>query len=110
VQHENRWYQIAGKQAALPPARARVLMRELLDRTMQILYRGHTVRFTELPARPARDPRPERTVASGTPRPAPRPRLPAGDHPWKSSFSNKARMDTARASARNVAQASRGQF
>lgn len=110
VRHENRWYQIAAKQTSLPPARARVLMREWLDGTMQILYRGQLVRFTALEDQPAKVPRRERTVASGTPGPAPRPRPPAGDHPWKSSFSNKARIDTARSSARNVAQASRGHF
>ena len=110
VRHENRWYQIAAKQTALPPARARVLMRQLLDGTMQIVYRGRAVRFAELAERPAPDPRPERTVASGTSGPAPRPRLPTGDHPWKTAFSNKARAAVARASASNVDQASRGHF
>ena len=86
LRHENRWYQIAGKQTALPPARSRVLVRELLDGTIQILYRDLPVRFSELAGQPAPTAAQEPTVvASGTPGPAARPRVPAADHPWRRS-------------------------
>jgi transposase len=110
IRHHNRWLQIAGKQAALPPARARVLVRELLDGTMQVVYRALAVRFLELDRPPAPTPRATPSPRPGLPKPtAPSP-TPDDYHPWRATFSHKARRAAARASASNVEQLSRGHF
>ena len=77
VRYENRWFQISA-QSPLPPARSKVTIRKRLDGSLRIHYRGRSVAFEELAARPVRE---TREIIK------PRKQWkPAPDHPWRGSI------------------------
>ena len=74
VRYANRWFQIVA-QSPLPPAKSKVTIRKKLDGSLHILYRGRTVAFEELAARPVQE---TREIIK------PRKQWkPAPDHPWR---------------------------
>lgn len=72
----NRFFQIAHQHEALHLAKRTIIVRERLDGSLALLYRGQTLRFEELQGRPVRPVIRHR----GTPR---RPQAPSADHPWR---------------------------
>lgn len=78
LRYENRCLQILGDNACLPRAKDKVLVRKLLDRTLQILYRDKKLRFKEIKLSPRA--RIQKTHRVATPN---RKRIPAADHPWR---------------------------
>lgn len=83
VQHDwtlrwrNRYFQIARQHEALHLAKRTVTVRERLDGSMALLYRGQSLSYKELPARPVYSV--TRTITD-----KPRtPCVPAADHPWR---------------------------
>jgi hypothetical protein len=77
VRCENRFYQILKCNDPLPRPRDKVIVRRLLDATMQLLYRDKKLTFKEI-AQPAAVPR-----SPGAPK---ENRKPAPDHPWRYGF------------------------
>ena len=83
VRYANRWFQLE-RQSHRPPARSTVRVFEDAAGQIEIRYRDHVMRWTEVqvsvaappPAAPV--PR-ERSAASG----GSRGRVPGGDHPWR---------------------------
>lgn len=81
VRCENRFYQILKRNNPLPPPRHKVTVRQLLDGTVQLLYRDKKLKFKQIPP-PAEplcytEPAAPRTV---------KPKQsykPATDHPWR---------------------------
>ena len=79
VRWRNRYFQIASRHEALHLARRPITVRERLDGSVALLYRGERLQFRELTERP-------------TPLPPPvqdRPRrrwTPPADHPWRRGF------------------------
>ncbi len=70
VRCENRFYQILKRNAPLPRPGDKVIVRRLLDGTIQLLYRDNKLKFKEI-AQPA--------APKGKCKPAP-------DHPWRRGF------------------------
>ena len=80
VRYSNRFLQIV-RQSPLPPAKSRVLVREYLDGSLHLVYRGNEVTFTEI-HQPPECPRTS-TVKPSTPTLPKRPPIPSPDHPWR---------------------------
>jgi transposase-like protein len=76
VRWRNRYFQIARQHEALHLARRTVTIRERLDGSVVLLYRGQFLRHQELPSRPVRLP----ILRLGKPR---TPQIPSADHPWR---------------------------
>jgi transposase len=76
IQYETRYLQVA-RQSCQAPARSTVLVRESEAGAIEIHYRGRSLRWTELTARP---PVPPRLRPASVPRVTVRPRA---DHPWR---------------------------
>lgn len=84
VRYRNRHYQIAKENRPLPRPKDKVVVRVLLDATMQFIYRDKPLAFTAIAPPP---PRANRTVAADAP-PGPKTRArpqpkPAPTHPWR---------------------------
>jgi transposase-like protein len=77
VRWRNRHFQIARQHEALHLARRTVTVRERLNATIVLLYRGQRLQFRELAVRPASLRRP---VPTADLRP---PWTPPADHPWR---------------------------
>lgn len=72
----NRYFQIARQHEALHLAQRTVIVRERLDGSLALLYRGQMLRFKELQGRPIRPAIRNRAIP-------PRPHVPSADHPWR---------------------------
>jgi hypothetical protein len=75
VRWHNNFLQIPAEHAALDLAGKTVLIKELAGNRLLVTYRGQTLRFRELPARPL--PERERVIQVNR-----RPWKPGPDHPW----------------------------
>ncbi len=79
IRWRNRYFQIARQHEALHLARRTVTVRERLDGSLALLYRGQGLRFVEL------DQRPEDRRIPAPPKPRV-PWTPPADHPWRLPF------------------------
>ena len=89
VRWRNRYFQIARQHEALHLAGRSIIIRERLDGTLALIYRGQRLQFRELPRRPLQAPR----VVP------PRPRgscVPTPDHPWRKPLLVGGRLAAAR--------------
>ncbi len=77
LRYANRWFQVSA-QSPLPPARGKVIVRERLDGSIQIIYGGKSLQYEELTARPVKEDR-----GGITPR---KQWKPGPDHPWRGRF------------------------
>jgi len=82
VRWRNRWFQVEARHEGLNLAGKQITIRERLDRSMALLWRGRFLRYKELPARPIRTPTPRNKQPRKAWKPAP-------DHPWKNSGRNQ---------------------
>jgi hypothetical protein len=76
VSWQSRYLQIAKSHEGLCLAKKKVIVRELRDGTIQLVWKGQKLRWKELPQRPVRVAKPK------VPRES-MPVPPAGDHPWR---------------------------
>jgi transposase len=83
VRYANRYFQLE-RQSHQPPARATVHVFEASTGQIEIRYRGHAMRWTEL-ASGVRPSRPEALVPVA-PVHARRPRRPDAEHPWRRRY------------------------
>jgi transposase len=89
VRYANRLFQLE-RQSHHPPARSTVLVREAADGQIDIRYRDHRMRWTEITAGPQRattpsaPPRPNTETAP--PRPPVRRWHPGREHPWRKAI------------------------
>jgi transposase len=86
VRYANRLLQLE-RQSRLPPARSTVVVREAADGQLEIRYRDHVMRWTEITAGAPGPPR-EPATARSTPKPPQSGRRilrthPALTHPWR---------------------------
>ena len=78
VRWKNRFLQLTKRNKALGLVKQHITVREKLDGTIQLVYKGHTLAFEELPERP------KKTSAKLKQLPKNRTRQkPAPDHPWR---------------------------
>lgn len=89
IRWRNRYFQIARQHEALHLARCTVTVRERLEGSVALLYRGQRLRFRELAQRPVE----ERICAPGKPR---TPWTPPVDHPWRTPILAAGRRAVAR--------------
>lgn len=86
VRFEKRWYQITRDNHSLPKPRFRVIVRTLLDGTMELWLDGRRLAFEAIPIH-------QQGVAATTnplkPRPRPAPPIPGPNHPWRTRFISK---------------------
>lgn len=75
LRHNNRWYQITHDNRLLPKPKSRVTVRTLLDGTVELWFKTQRLAFEPIPRRQ------EKPAAA--PKPPPRVRRPAPDHPWR---------------------------
>ena len=85
----NRYFQIARQHEALHLAKRTVTVRERLDGSVALLYRGQRLQFQELAERPVRH-RPVPTANLRT------PWTPPADHPWRTPLLAGGRRAAAR--------------
>lgn len=95
VRWRNRWFQVDVRHEGLGLAGKQIIIRERLDRSLALLWRGHNLRYQELQTRPVRAP--ERV--QWNPR---KPWTPPTEHPWNQA----ARRAAARKAARMGRRAS----
>lgn len=78
VRWHGRYFQITAVHAALCLPRKTIKVRQHLDGQLQLVYRGQTLRWHELPARPT-PPRKEKPMVDKPQRPW----RPSPNHPWR---------------------------
>lgn len=76
IRWDNRYFQIARQHEVLHLAKRTITVRERLDGSIALLYRGQGLRFTELTERPKPRPRPLQPRTGS-------PWKPPSDHPWR---------------------------
>lgn len=76
VRWRHRYFQIGRQHEALHLAKRTIIVRERLDGSIALLYRGQRLQFRECAVRPV----PKPVVAPGKPR---APWTPPADHPWR---------------------------
>jgi transposase len=86
VRWQNRWLQITAQARSLGLKGQKVLVRELLDGTVQLVYRDRQLTWEELPERPKADPPPAPPQPEQGQR---KPWKPPADHPWRESWKRK---------------------
>ena len=85
IRYDTRYFQVA-RQSHQAPARSTVLVREAVTGAIEIRYRGRLMRWTEIPAPPAKPtlaPAPARMPAAATSR---RVWRPSAEHPWRRDY------------------------
>ncbi len=90
VRHENRFYQVERQSQHHAPAKSKVTVCEWEDGTMEIHYRGQSLKWKEIEERPL----PERLEKEASVREAPRVTTrrkwrPAPDHPWRRDYGER---------------------
>ena len=87
IRYDTRYFQVA-RQSRQAPARSTVLVREAVTGAIEIRYRGHLMRWSEIPA-----PLPKQAVPAigrATATPVGRARCPPiGDHPWRRGYAER---------------------
>ena len=78
VAWQGRWFQLTRQNTVLPAPGRRIVVRELRDGKVQLLYQGQKLRWRELPERPKPGP-PPKPLRIGPRRSC----VPAADHPWR---------------------------
>jgi len=78
VRWRNRFFQLAKRNEALGLVKQKITVREKLDGTIQLVYKGHTLAYEELPERPEKT-----TVKVKQLDRSRKPWKPAPDHPWR---------------------------
>lgn len=88
VRWRNRWFQVDVRHEGMGLAGKQIIVRERLDRSVALLWRGHKLQYQELRGRPERAPErvPWKPRKSWT---------PPAEHPWKQA----ARREVARKAA-----------
>lgn len=93
VRYDNRYFQIE-RQSHRPPARSTVVVYEAADGSIEIRYRNHRMRWTEIapaslakPATAQPPPQPPWRIAAPAGRQRHRPSL---DHPWRRGYEERA--------------------
>ena len=89
VRWRNRWFQVEARHEGLCLAGKTIVVRERLDGSMALLWRGAFLHFRELASRPVRTP----PVRNDLPRKAWKP---SSDHPWRNSVRNQIARKAAR--------------
>lgn len=79
LRYDSRCLQILRDNPCLPRAKEKVLVRQLLDGTLQLCYRDQKLRFQEVPSSP---PQLRKEKAGRAVRAHTKP-IPAPDHPWR---------------------------
>lgn len=87
LRYENRWFQVLGPLAKLPPAKSRIRVQRRLDGSLHLYHRDLALEFEELAQRPTP---PAKSPAPPTPKPLRAPFRPASDHPWRQSWKRRA--------------------
>jgi hypothetical protein len=84
VRWRNRWFQLTSVNGRLSLAGKRLVVREQLDGTIRLVYRGGELDWRELPQRPERS-QTQAAARQGKPRAACGTGAckPAADHPWR---------------------------
>jgi transposase len=89
VRWRNRWFQLTAANSRLALAGKRVLVREQLDGTIHLVYRGRELEWQELPERPARAPK-QAEHKERTRQPDQGPGMaawkPPAEHPWRRPY------------------------
>ena len=92
IRHENTFYQIHEENRPLPKPKDKVVVRTLLDGTVELLYREKPLAFTVLPEPATQKPAP---AVAARPRTAAVPKTkPAPNHPWRRPFKPAAGVPT----------------
>jgi hypothetical protein len=73
-------YQLDRQHEAMSLVRRKVTVRRLRDGRVQVVHRGQPLKWRRLPAGSQRKPT---AVKQPEPRPTPKPRVPAVNHPWR---------------------------
>lgn len=89
VRWRNRYFQIARRHESLHLARRTVTVRERLDGSIVLLYRGQRLKFQEWAERPALPPPAVLAKARGD-------STPSADHPWRKTMLRGGRRAAAR--------------
>ncbi len=89
VQHQGRWLQLQPRSRRYGPTRAKALVCEYEDGSVEVYYRGERIAHRELAGPPRRRPAPAaaagKTVISAAPT---RRWKPASNHPWRQTYKN----------------------
>ena len=78
VSWSNRFFQLTNRNGVLGLVKQKITVREKLDSTIQLVYKGHTLAFKELTERPEKI-----TVKAKQLDRSRKPWKPAPDHPWR---------------------------
>ena len=78
IRWRNRFFQLAKRNEALGLVKQKITVREKLAGTIQLVYKGHTLAYEELPERPEKT-----TVKVKQLDRSRKPWKPAPDHPWR---------------------------
>ena len=87
IRYQNRWYQITRDNKQRPRPKHNVVVRTLLDGTMELEWHGRRLLYHEVSAAPAQTPGaapvPKTKPANPKTNGASKARKPADNHPWK---------------------------
>lgn len=89
VRWRNRWFQVDVRHEGLSLACKYITVRERLDGSMALLWRGEFLRFRELPARPT-------CATRKPPRALRKAWTPPEGHPWRQAAANQIKLKAAR--------------
>ena len=78
VRWMNRFFQLTKRNEVLGLVKQKITVREKLDGMIQLVYKGHTLAFEELPERPEKMTVKVKQLARSR-----KPWKPAPDHPWR---------------------------
>jgi transposase len=86
IRYQNRILQISKDKVALPKPKSKVIVRKLLDGTLQLLHENKVLKYSELSAS---DLKPQVAPATVKAKPVRIVNKPAEDHPWRRTGSFK---------------------
>jgi hypothetical protein len=90
VQHENRFYQVQRQSQHHAPAKGKVKVCEGEEGSLEIYYRGQTLKWKEIATRPVSEKRVEETPGRATLRATTTQKWkPGPDHPWRRGFQDR---------------------
>ena len=81
IRYNNRFFQSLKAKTRLPRPREKIVVRRLLDGSLQLLYRERKLRFKEI-AQPETRPK-DKTPEPAVPRTQRTHYIPPPDHPWR---------------------------
>ena len=83
IRYQNRFYQIARSNKQRPRPKHKVVVRTLLDGTMELEWRGRRLHYHEVPAAPVQTAAKQTKTTRPPASKASKARKPAANHPWK---------------------------